>query len=105
MTCFIGDIHGQCDKLERLLRDHHLINSQLQWIGGETTLWFMGDYVERGPDGIGVIDIIMKLQVEAHMVGGSVDALLGNHDILLLGAHRFGIQPTTGPGGTCITDW
>jgi len=105
MTYFIGDVHGQREKVERLLHDHHLVDSNLQWTGGDATLWLMGDFVDRGSDGIGVIDIIMKLQAEAKEYGGAVHALLGNHDILLLATHRFGEQPTTGPGGTFISDW
>lgn len=105
MTFLIGDIHGQRDTVVRLLCDHHLMDADMRWSGGESTLCFLGDFVDRGPDGIGVIDIVMQLQADAKSVGGEVNALLGNHDILLLGAHRFGEQPTTGPGGTFITDW
>jgi hypothetical protein len=46
--------------------------------------------VDRGPDGIGVIDLVMRLHDEAAGAGGMVDTLLGNHEVLLLGMHRFG---------------
>jgi hypothetical protein len=44
----------------------------------------VGDLVDRGPDGIGAIDLVRRLQQE-----GDVSCLLGNHELLLLGAYGF----------------
>ena len=88
-TFIIGDIHGHCDKLAGLLRDAGLVDADLAWSGGDARLFLLGDYVDRGPDGIGVIDLLMGLGVEAAAAGGQVEALLGNHDVMLLAAHRF----------------
>jgi hypothetical protein len=78
----IGDIHGQLQKLTKLLRDARLIDSSLAWSGGNATIWFMGDFVDRGPDGIAVIDLVMRLQQEAARAGGSICSILGNHEML-----------------------
>ena len=86
----IGDIHGHHTKLVRLLKKAALIDDQLNWQGGTTTLWFMGDFFDRGPDGIGSVELVMRLQAQAEDAGGKVEALLGNHDLLLLAAYRFG---------------
>lgn len=102
----VGDVHGYYERLVELLRDEaRLINADLRWVGGSSTLWFIGDYVDRGPNGIGVIDLIMRLQHEAPESGGQVGALLGNHDLLLLAAHRFDQQGSRGPGGTFAAAW
>ncbi len=85
----IGDIHGQFEKLLPLLVNAHLIDDRLQWIGGDATLWFMGDFFDRGSKGIDVVDLIMRLQGQAAAVGGAVRALLGNHEVLFMGAYRF----------------
>ncbi len=85
----IGDIHGQRDKLINLLGNAGLIREDLAWIGGNSRLWFVGDFFDRGDDGIGVVDLVMRWQKEAAAVGGSVNGLLGNHEVLFLGAHRF----------------
>ena len=63
----IGDIHGCCFALEKIL----------EWIRpqSEDTLVLLGDYVNRGPNGPGVLDRLIQLQRECHLV-----ALLGNHD-------------------------
>ena len=61
-----------------------------RWSGGRAQLWFLGDLVDRGPDGIGVIELVMSLAEQARAAGGYVDTLLGNHEVLLLGMHRFG---------------
>jgi len=65
----------------------------------------MGDFFDRGPDGIAVVELVMRLQSEAAMVGGRVESLLGNHEVVLLAAKRFGTLSTTGPGGNFIADW
>lgn len=100
----IGDIHGQLKQLLRLLEQSGLIDHHHHWRGGDATLWFMGDFVDRGPDGIGVIDLVMRLQEEAKMAGGEVSSLLGNHELLLLAAYRFG-RRSTGLGSNFITRW
>ncbi|HXZ05536.1 MAG TPA: metallophosphoesterase, partial [Ktedonobacteraceae bacterium] len=52
----IGDVHGHLKKLVKLLQDAQLINAQHSWNAGQTTLWFIGDLVDRGPDSIAVLD-------------------------------------------------
>ena len=103
-TYVIGDIHGQFKKLTMLLQHAKLIQQDLSWSGSNATLWFLGDYFDRGPDGVAVIDLIMRLQHEAETVGGSVHALLGNHETLLLAAYRFG-RRSTGLGSNFISRW
>lgn len=85
----VGDIHGQYTKLVHLLQSNRLVDRQLRWIGGTTTLCFTGDFVDRGPDGVGCLDLVMRLQHEAMEAGGQVVALLGNHELMLLAALRF----------------
>lgn len=64
-----------------------------------------GDFFDRGPDGIAVVDFIMHLQQEATTAGGSIHSLLGNHEVLILSAHRFAKSPAGGPGGTFYSAW
>jgi hypothetical protein len=86
----VGDVHGHRGELEEALLDAGLLNENAKWVGDTAHLWFLGDFVDRGPDGIGVIDLVMRLSEQAREAGGLVDTLLGNHEILLLGMHRFG---------------
>lgn len=85
----VGDIHGCLQPLIRLLQREGFIGEGLEWIGGSNQLWFLGDYTDRGPDGVGVIELLMRLELEASVAGGAVHALLGNHDLMLLAAHHF----------------
>ena len=78
-TFVVGDVHGQRDVLVRLLRDAGLIDAHERWSGGDARLWLLGDLVDRGPDGIGAIDLVRRLQEEA-----SVGCLLGNHEVMLI---------------------
>ncbi|MDQ2716863.1 MAG: serine/threonine protein phosphatase [Chloroflexota bacterium] len=100
----IGDVHGCLKKLVKLLQDAHLIDAEHAWKAGNATLWFMGDCVDRGPDGIAVLDLVMRLQTEATAAGGTVASLLGNHEMLLLAAYRFG-RRSTGLGSNFLTRW
>jgi len=67
----IGDIHGHRLALERLLEQ---IQPQ-----AEDTIVTLGDYVNRGPDSRGVLDILIDLQHRCHYV-----PILGNHDEMML---------------------
>ena len=49
-TYIIGDVHGHLKKLVKLLQDAHLVDAEYAWKAGTATLWFMGDFVDRGPE-------------------------------------------------------
>jgi len=83
----IGDPQGWLEPLQRVLTEIGLIGSDSRWTGGADALVVAGDLVDRGPDGIGVIDLLMRLQTES---GGRVRVVIGNHDVIFLAAHRFG---------------
>jgi hypothetical protein len=101
----IGDIHGHYQKMLRLLRRAHLIDTSDNWTGADATLVFVGDYVDRGPDGFAVVDFVMRLEQQAAAAGGQIVALLGNHDALIVAADRFGSLPVRGQRLTFIQDW
>lgn len=82
----VSDVHGHREDLRAGLAAEGLVDSLGRWRGGDAQLWFLGDLTDRGPDGIGVIDMVMSLQRQAP---GRVHALMGNHEILALGMKRF----------------
>ena len=100
----VGDVHGLLDRLVELLQNAGLINKNQAWSGGEARLWFMGDFFDRGPDGVGVVDLIMRLQAEAPQSGGSVEALVGNHELTILSARFFG-ERMASHNKTFTTHW
>jgi len=73
----IPDIHG-CSKTLRALFDDYIRPSK------EDELYFLGDYIDRGPDARGVIDFIMKLQKDNY----AVHLLKGNHEETCVNACR-----------------
>src|SRR5262245_28830343 len=101
----VGDVHGRYNALVTLLRETALIREDLTWMAGTSTLWFLGDLVDRGPKSIEVIDLVMRLQHEAQSVGGYVGCLLGNHEVVFMSAFRFGEKRSAGPSGTFFSDW
>ncbi|GEB53160.1 hypothetical protein SCA03_57110 [Streptomyces cacaoi] len=96
----VGDVHGYLDELREALRRFGIIDADDRWIAGNARLWFLGDFTDRGPDGVGVIELVMQLSAEAAAAGGYCKALMGNHELLLLGAKRFGDQPVNSGAGT-----
>ncbi|HRK26200.1 MAG TPA: metallophosphoesterase family protein [Chitinophagales bacterium] len=69
----ISDIHGCCRTFEKMLFE--TLNLQKTDV-----LYLLGDYIDRGPDSKGVLDLIMRLQEE----GYEVHCLLGNHEAMML---------------------
>src|ERR1700754_749886 len=74
----IGDVHGCADLLEAM---HGKIASDLERNPvADPLLICLGDYVDRGPDSAGVIELLLK---EAP-AGMKRIALMGNHEELML---------------------
>src|SRR5688500_12533196 len=90
--CIVGDVHGYVRELRRGLERAGLIDADARWVGGQACLAVLGDLMDRGPDGVGVVTLLMRLQDEAAEQGGNVTVLLGNHEVLFVGAERFGSQ-------------
>ena len=65
----IPDIHGCLKTLQTLLENQLRVTKH-------DSLYFLGDYIDRGPDGKGVIDYLMHLQHEDY----DVHFLKGNHE-------------------------
>lgn len=70
----IGDIHGELDKLNRLL---HVVQPS-----ASDQLVFLGDYVDRGKNSKGVIDRL----IEVHHQFPPTIFIRGNHEQMLLDA-------------------
>lgn len=77
----VGDIHGLSGHLARLL-DLLRLNPMTD------TVVFTGDYIDRGPDSRGVIELILSFK-EAHP---RVVCLKGNHEVLLLNYYQNGLD-------------
>jgi Calcineurin-like phosphoesterase len=88
----VGDVHGCLDELRAALYRGGFVGGRGQWIAGDAHLWFLGDLTDRGPDGVGVIDLVMALQEQAAEAGGEVGCLLGNHELMLFTAHLPGAR-------------
>jgi len=75
----IGDIHGHAEPLTRLLQDLGYRHIDRSWRQGAAanpqTLIFLGDFIDRGPDQLAVIDIVRPM-VER----GDALAIMGNHE-------------------------
>ena len=80
----IGDVHGAYAELVSILQAAQVIDAQSRWIGGTTHLVSLGDLLDRGPQSLKAMDLLMRLQEEARSSGGYVHVLLGNHEVMNL---------------------
>ena len=64
----MGDIHGEADRFHAMLEKIHFSE--------EDTLILLGDVIDRGPDGIALLQEIMEMP--------NVIMLLGNHEYMML---------------------
>lgn len=78
LTFAIGDVHGCLDQLTRLLDECRRFAKE-----SPSTFIFLGDYIDRGPDSRGVINLVMDMP-------DRVIALAGNHEDLLLASLTSG---------------
>jgi serine/threonine protein phosphatase 1 len=69
MDYAIGDIHGCLEKLARLL-------TYIRYDPAADRLLFLGDYIDRGPQSKGVLDLLLALQHE----NAANIFLMGNHE-------------------------
>ena len=92
-TIAIGDVHGCSAALAAL------IDAIVP--GPEDALVTLGDYINRGPDSRGVLDLLIALGRRCRLV-----PLLGNHDQMLLDvrAGRHPIYWLLDIGGTTTLD-
>lgn len=79
-TIAIGDIHGCSKALRSLL--------EAVQPAADDTVVVLGDYVDRGPDAKGVIDLLIELEDSCNLV-----ALRGNHEVMLTSVCEFNMAP------------
>ncbi len=99
----IGDIHGDWEMTQKLLRVAKLIDKDGNWVGADTVVVQVGDQIDRcrykfgsgnpscdkpeatSPDEGSdwkILQYFTKLHAEAKKVGGAVYSLMGNHELM-----------------------
>lgn len=68
----VGDIHGMSERYYSLMR-------QVQFDADKDFLIFLGDYIDRGPDSISILENVKNLAVSPNVV-----CLKGNHEQMFL---------------------
>ena len=79
----VGDVHGEYDKLLRLLENGGLVDREGAWVGGESQVLFLGDIFDRGPDVTRTLWFLYRLEREAQDAGGGAQVVLGNHETMI----------------------
>lgn len=97
----IGDIHGRYDLLNNLLNllmDYYHLNLT------QDKLIFMGDYIDRGPSSLEVLDKLFDLQ---RSYPNNVVCLLGNHEQMMIdwydGSDKWGLWLINGGDKTLMS--
>ena len=88
-TYVIGDIHGCSQALADLLKI-------MEPIDADDTIVFIGDYIDRGPDSKGVVEIILNLRKKHNRI----ITLMGNHEFMFVNALKnIGVTDFLAIGG------
>ncbi|WP_220719115.1 metallophosphoesterase [Agarivorans litoreus] len=74
---FIGDVHGQPEKLDALL-------THSSWDKDDTKLVFVGDLIDNAPES-GVDHLALLNQVKSYVDNNQAYCLLGNHEFNAIG--------------------
>jgi Calcineurin-like phosphoesterase len=85
----IGDLHGDYDNFEKIIKGIGLVDGGLHWIAGDTHFVQTGDVMDRGPNAKAILDVLMSLEGEAEAAGGKVHVLIGNHEEMNIGGIIF----------------
>jgi len=78
----VGDLHGDFAAWRAIAQAAGLVDGKGRWTGGATVFVQTGDVVDRGPDGLKIIEDLMRLQREAARAHGRVVTLVGNHEAM-----------------------
>ena len=76
----IGDIHGRLDLLKNLLAQ--ILADNRHRSPADTQIIFLGDFVDRGPDSSGVLEMLRLLS----QTGLNMRFIAGNHEEVMLDA-------------------
>ena len=81
-----SDVHGVRSGLAEVLAKAGLIDNSERWCAPpKTALVGIGDYIDRGADSLGVLELLYCLRAEALTQQGMVVPAKGNHEAMLLG--------------------
>jgi len=89
----IGDIHGAYPQFVSLLKTLGIVDDQIRWIAGRTTVIQTGDFTDRGVAVRATMDLLMALQQQAQAAGGRFVVLLGNHEMMNLARIPQDVSP------------
>lgn len=86
-TWVFSDVHGVRSGLLAALIVAGLCDRAENWKAPPGTLLIgLGDYIDRGADSLGVLELLWRLEEQAPQSSGRVVLLRGNHEQLLLSA-------------------
>ena len=90
----IGDVHGDFEQFlnalilagvveeeEEVTEDGDDKGRTFVWTGGSTILVQIGDVLDRGPNELACWQLLAELSRQAHVAGGRVISLYGNHEL------------------------
>src|SRR5688572_12127235 len=100
----IGDIHADLGALRRALRTAGAIDARDEWVGGALTVVQLGDLIGRSDDERPVLDFVFDLQRRARQGGGTVHALVGNHEVMGGRLDNQAVGPNPFPGWESVPD-
>jgi hypothetical protein len=109
----VSDPHGGYVALGELLQNNGLISGfvpdtskydRIKWTGGTSVLVVAGDLIDKGPDSLGVIDLLRVIESKAGAGGGRAVSTMGNHEAEFLADPMNDKAMSTGEDKTGINE-
>lgn len=97
----IGDVHGQAAVLEKTLK----AIAETPHCGRKRRLIFTGDIIDRGPENLKCIELVMKAKEIAAV--DEVNFILGNHELMFMDSVKnphWSMNLWTQNGGMALVD-
>ncbi|ORX69345.1 Metallo-dependent phosphatase [Anaeromyces robustus] len=89
----VGDIHGDYNKLLKIMKHAKLIDDNNDWIANDSIFVQTGDLIDRGDDSRNIFDLLIKIKNQSKQFGGKVYTLLGNHELMNMQADYRYLSP------------
>lgn len=86
----MSDVHGAYQRMLTLLARAGLVApapatpAAIHWTGATAVLVVVGDLIDKGPQGVEVIDALIALEKSALTSGGQLVVTVGNHEVEFL---------------------
>ena len=80
----ISDVEGNFNTVTTLLKNHRVLDHNLNWHFGNGHVVIIGDVFDRGNHVTELLWLLYRMEIQAQHKGGAVHLIIGNHEMMNL---------------------